>query len=229
MKQLLSNRKTRLKFDNYISEIINVANGIGQGDPLSMLLYILYNADLLELPDDPNMEDMLGYVDDIALLTIRDNLEETTQRLKDMMTKQDGGLHWSTAHNSHFKVTKSVISYFSRKTAPDPETEGRRIPLPRPSLILEGQTIQEVTSFKYLGIQIDTQLRWKEQVQHAISNTTKWLLQFQRLTKTTTGVKPKLMRQLYLELTCGTPPTKPTGYTKNTGSVNALRNLQKAQ
>ena len=239
VEQLLHNRKTRLKFDDYVSEIISVTNRIGQGDPLSMLLYILYNADLLELPDDPTTEDAVGYVDDIALLTIGADLEETTQKLKDMMTKQDGGIHWSTEHNSRFEVTKSVILHFSRKTAPDPEAEGRRIPLPRPSLILEGQTVQEVSSFKYLGIQIDGQLKWKEQAQRATANATKWLLQFRRLTKTTTGVKPKLMRQLYLavalpKITYGidawyTPPTKPAGYTKNTGSVNALKNLQKAQ
>ena len=47
------------------------------------------------------------------------------------------------------------------------------------------------------------------------------------------------MRCLYLsvalpKITYGietwyTPPDKPMGYTKNTGSVSALRNLQKAQ
>lgn len=47
------------------------------------------------------------------------------------------------------------------------------------------------------------------------------------------------MRQLYLsvalpKITYGldvwyTPPTKPAGFTKNTGSVGALRNLQKTQ
>jgi hypothetical protein len=43
VKLLLMDRKTRLKFDDYVSETINITNGIGQGDPLSMLLYILYN------------------------------------------------------------------------------------------------------------------------------------------------------------------------------------------
>ena len=51
IKLLLNNRKTRLKFDDCISKIIMVTNGIGQGDPLSMILYIIYNADLLEIPN----------------------------------------------------------------------------------------------------------------------------------------------------------------------------------
>ena len=92
IEQLLTNRRMRLKFDDYVSNIINIANGIGQGDPLSMLLYILYNADLLELPDHPTDEDAIEYVDDIALIAIGNDFTETNVRLKDMMTKDDGGL-----------------------------------------------------------------------------------------------------------------------------------------
>ena len=93
--------------------------------------------------------------------------------------------------------------------------------------------------FKYLGVQIDAQLRWKEQAQRAIANATKWILQFRRLTRPSTGVKSKLMRQLYLavalpKITYGldvwyTPPTKPAGFSRNTGSVGILRSLQKTQ
>jgi hypothetical protein len=237
--QLLANRRTKLRFDDHTSEIIDIVNGIGQGDPLSMLLYILYNADLLDLPDNPMAEDTIGYVDDIALLATGTDFEESTKRLKDMMTKQDGGLHWSISHNSRFEVTKSAIIHFTRRTIPDPENNNGRIPLPRPTLTLNQQNVQEVTSYKYLGIQLDSQLRWKEQAQRATANATKWILQFRRLTKVNAGVKAKLMRQLYLavalpKITYGiniwyTPPTKPAGYTKNTGSAGALRNLQKAQ
>ena len=92
VEQLLTNRRTRLKFNGYVSNIIKIANGIGQGDPLSMLLYILYNADLLELPDHPTDEDAIGYVDNIALIATGNNFTETNNWLKDMMTKVDGGL-----------------------------------------------------------------------------------------------------------------------------------------
>ena len=109
----------------------------------------------------------------------------------------------------------------------------------RPTLVLEGQEVKETACYKYLGVQIDSQLWWKEQAQRATANSTKWILQYCRPTRPSTGVKSKLMRQLHiavalLKITYGldvwyTPPTKPTGYTKNTGSVGALRNLQKTQ
>ena len=108
-----------------------------------------------------------------------------------------------------------------------------------PILTLEGLAVKQTECYKYLGIQIDSQLRWKEQAQRATANATKWIMQYRRLTKVNSGVSSKLMRQLYLavalpKITYGldvwyTPPTKPAGYTKNIGSVGILRNLQKVQ
>ena len=53
---ILTNRRTRIKFNDYTSEYHNITNGIGQGDPLSMLLYILYNADLLEITEKTTLK-----------------------------------------------------------------------------------------------------------------------------------------------------------------------------
>ena len=124
-------------------------------------------------------------------------------------------------------------------TVPDLEIENGRIRISRPTLVLDGQAVQEVESYRYLGVQIDSQLRWKEQAQRATANATKWILQFRRLTRPSTGVRSRLMRQLYLavalpKITYGidiwyTPPTKPAGQARNTGSAGTLRNLQKVQ
>ena len=203
-----------------------------------MLLYILYNADLLDIPDNQETEDAIGYVDDIALIAIGDNLEETTNRLTNLMTKNDGALQWSTSHNSKFEVNKSAVMHFSRKTTQDPITNAR-IPLTRPELIIQGQPIKETLTYKYLGIILDPYLNWKAQAQRATANATNWILQYRRLTKPSTGVNFKLMRQLYVsvalpKITYGldlwyTPPNKQENQNRNTGSVTILRNLQKIQ
>lgn len=155
------------------------------------------------------------------------------------MTEEEGGLQWSRDHNSQFEVSKSVILHLTRKTSPDPDSARGRVPMEKPKLPLEGQEVQEVECFKYLGVQIDAQLCWKEQAQRATANATKWTLQDRRLTRPSTGVSPKLMRQLYLsvalpKITYGidvwyTPPNKLVGFTKNSGSVGILHNLQKTQ
>jgi len=239
IQQLLVGRRTKLRFDDFTSDFIDISNGIGQGDPLSMNLYTIYNADLLDIPGNEDKESSLGYVDDIALVAIGEDFHKTTRTLKQMMTKDDGGLQWSKEHNSKFEVSKSVVLHATRKTQQDPEDDNKRIPLERPPLTIEGQRIQEVSSFKYLGVQVDAQLSWKEQAQRAAANATKWILQYRRLTRPTSGVSNKLMRQLYLavalpKITYGldiwySPPIKLPGSTRNTGSVGTLRCLQKIQ
>ena len=147
--QLLTNRRIRIKFDNYTSETMEITNRIGQGDPLSMLLYILYNADLLEIPDTDQNEDTLGYVDNIAYIAIGDNYHETTEKLKNIMEKQNGGLDWSKSHNSQFEITKSAILHTSRRTMIDPENNARHVPLPKPPLKINNQTINKVSHYEY--------------------------------------------------------------------------------
>ena len=77
VQNLLANRSTHIKFDDYVSEPIALKNSIGQGDPLSMLLYILYNTE--DLPVNHKEEDALSYVDDKALVTTGNDLYQTTQ------------------------------------------------------------------------------------------------------------------------------------------------------
>ena len=107
VKQLLTGQHTKLKFNDFMLESINILNRIGQGDPLSMILYVLYNADLLEIPGDKEHENSLEYVDDVALVATEKDFNETIQRLQHMMTKEDGGLQWSREHNSRFETSKS--------------------------------------------------------------------------------------------------------------------------
>ena len=101
-----------------------------------MILYILYNADLLDIPNNPQKKDGIGYVDNIALLAIAANFIETTRIIGDMMTREDGSEEWSILHNSRFEVIKLAISHYTRSTKPDTDSENSCIPLFRPALIL---------------------------------------------------------------------------------------------
>ncbi|PPQ84290.1 hypothetical protein CVT25_013229 [Psilocybe cyanescens] len=108
-----------------------------------------------------------------------------------------------------------------------------------PRLEINGTLVKEVENFKLLGIHMDSQLKWNYQLQKAVEKATNWVLNFIRLTKPTTGIEARLMRQLYIatvvpKMTYGldiwyTPPTKPIGHAHNTGSVSGLRQLTKIQ
>ena len=85
-----------------------------------MILYIFYNADILDIPNITTKEDAMGYVDDINFRVIAKNFQETTKIIRDMMTRQDDGHQWSITHNSLFGVPKSAITHYSRRTIKDP-------------------------------------------------------------------------------------------------------------
>ena len=45
---MLKGSCTWLKYDDFVLEWISMDNGIGQGNSLSMILYLFYNTDLIE-------------------------------------------------------------------------------------------------------------------------------------------------------------------------------------
>ena len=89
--QLLTNRHMQLKFDGFTLDWIDVNNGILQGDPLSMILYLFYNADLLE--DMGKMETKVGYVDAVNFFAEGRTFNAAYVKLSDMMTWEGGGCY----------------------------------------------------------------------------------------------------------------------------------------
>jgi len=83
---LIDRRLMQLKFDDYLSQLMTIDNGIGQGDPLSMILYIIYNADLIEIAEG-NKEESLGYADDAIVIVEGKDFYKTTLKLEDIMNR----------------------------------------------------------------------------------------------------------------------------------------------
>ena len=129
---MLTGRKTCLKFDDYTSDWFLLDNGIGQGDPLSMLLYLFYNADILDVAKGPDKMS-LGYVDDIALVVTAKTFTQMHRSLSHMMLRPKEGFHWSKLHNSNFETSKSTLVDFSRSKTVDrpwhsyPHTEATQV------------------------------------------------------------------------------------------------------
>ena len=58
VEMILMQRSIRLRFDDHTSQPFSLPNGCCQGCPLSMLLYMIYNAPLINIadPSNPNEE-----------------------------------------------------------------------------------------------------------------------------------------------------------------------------
>jgi len=51
---------------------------------------------------------------------------------------------------------------------------------------------------KFLGVMLDQELCWKEHCQYVLQKGMKWVMQYQRLTKTSEGVSAKFMRWFFI-------------------------------
>jgi hypothetical protein len=190
-ERLLTNRKTQLRFDDYTSEWIPINNGIGQGDPLSMILYIIYNSDLVEVAKPRTgrqalNELTLAFVDDTAFIAIGKDFETTHRILKDMLEQDGGGFEWSRIHNSRFETSKFALIDFSMNRNKE-----------RPNMTVQGITIRPSPTHKFLGVILDQELRWKAQIDNAVAKGTAYVLQIRRLSTMAKGIPTHLMRQLY--------------------------------
>jgi exonuclease III len=185
---MLKNRSTTLRFDDHTSRPIEINNGIGQGDPLSMILYQFYNADLVEIPNKNGGETAIAYVDDAIISASADTFEETHEILKEMMTKEGGAVNWAKNHNSPFEFNKLALIDFAHSSRK----------LDRPPLALPNITINPSTHTKYLGIMLDQNLNWKKQIAYVQEKGSKWAAQIRRAARPSWGLSPKAARKIYI-------------------------------
>ena len=186
---MLRGRETSLKFDGYTSDPIKIDNGIGQGDPLSMVMYQFYNADLLDIPKEEG-ESAIAYVDDTLMLATANNFQEAHDKLASMMSREGGVAEWSTSHNSRLEYSKLALIDFAHRSS-----TAERTPLQLPQ-----REVQPTESAKYLGVIFDQNLNWKAQHAHAVGKGTSWATQIKRLTRPTWGITPKYARKLYISV-----------------------------
>jgi hypothetical protein len=190
---MLTGRSTRLSFDDYISEIINIVNGNNQGCPLSMILYAFYNCPLIEIAKQPSKKELvLGFVDDVGLLAIGHDFTETHHTLREMMERPGGAFEWSWTHNSPFELTKLAIVDFTLR-----KHKAANLPLfCRNSG--KATTVEAKNIYRFLGVLLEPNLKWSAQTEGALATATRWVNLVRRIAKTASGLSSKALRQLYL-------------------------------
>ncbi|PPQ77570.1 hypothetical protein CVT24_005191, partial [Panaeolus cyanescens] len=189
-------RRTKLIFDDFTTEEFEVDDGLDQGDAQSLILYLIYNADLPAMTNKKDKVTVLAFVDDVGILATGNNFNETHRRITKTMDERTGVRSWARSHNCSFGMEKFQLVDFSRKKTID--DDGLKIDLPRPELKLRGLTIKPSRQAKFLGLILDQELRWKEQNTRVITKAAYWTAQLQRLAKHKAGVNHKNLRRLFI-------------------------------
>ena len=84
IQSFLTGRSTCIKLPEGTSERFLTPTGIPQGSPISPILYLFYNADLLDINIDKNRLRhglVIGYINNTSIIVNRRNIEETIKTL----------------------------------------------------------------------------------------------------------------------------------------------------
>ena len=185
ISSFLDSRSTSIRLSEYISENTRVNTGIPQGSPISPILYLFYNADLLDVCESTELKtSAIGYIDDISLITASDSAETNCQRLAAIYTYcQD----WERKHAFKFNPAKYSLIHIPRRGT----RKNAQYALELPGLA----PIQPEEQCRYLGIILDTKLAWDQHIKHIQSRTAKSLEALASLAGSTWGTSNQGPRQ----------------------------------
>jgi hypothetical protein len=97
-----------------------VTNGLDQGDPFSGICYLLYNADLLKIPNARTGKLILLFVDDVTIVVMDKDFTDTHGKLRNIMNQTNGVFKWAKEHNCSFSVEKFQLLDITHRTVPHP-------------------------------------------------------------------------------------------------------------
>ena len=174
----LTDRKQRVVLAGASSSLTQVTSGVPQGSILGPLLFICFMNTISHLPLSVGSKLVL-YADDIVLYRPTNSTQDIDSLQRDIQLIVD----WTKDHGLTLNSSKTTVLPFTRSPKPIPV-----------NLLLDNQPLPTVSSHKYLGVTISSDLSW---TQH-IRNTTK-------------AVKRQI-GTLHRKLNRATPPARLTIY-----------------
>ena len=167
VRSYLSNRKQRVLANDTYSDYLTIKQGVPQGSVLGPLFYIIYANDLCKVLKNCNMA---MYADDTVLYTSnRSFMASVTKMQADINVLEQ----WCCKNGIMVNTDKTKMMVFgssaSLKSLPEFGVTFNQVPL------------QTVTSYKYLGVELDNKLNYDKHVQKLISQVSGKLKQFRRM------------------------------------------------
>ncbi len=191
VSSFIRNRTATLCLPGYNTDTFLTHTGIPQGSSLSLILFLLYNAnhvDACNLPTSPSSE--ISFVNDVNALAFCKTTEDNCRRLQRI---HKHCLEWARKHKASFASEKYI---FMRCTKA--RTKHNITCL----LTLLSFTITPSPSARVLGVILDKKFSWQPHLQHIKSKLAIQTNDLTRLTASAWGASLRVSKLLYTIVVC---------------------------
>ena len=148
IRSFVTNRTTTLSFQGAVSETLRLTAGIPQGSPLSPILFLFYNAELLEICAGPRSEtSAVGYVDDVNILAVGTSTEDNCRKIERVHKRC---LKWAEKSGMKFAPQKYELVHFTRS---------RKAFNLEATVNITGAQIEPKGEVRVLGVWLDAKLK----------------------------------------------------------------------
>lgn len=154
------------KFKNSISDSISNNIGVPQGSVLGPILFIMYINDINDFVSGSKLN---CFADDTSISCARKDINEAITILNSDLEKVST---WLKKNKLKLNISKTKHMIISNKKIVAENT-----------VMIDGEIIERVSSFKYLGIVIDYQLKFKENSEYVAKKMAKKVNVLSRLNR----------------------------------------------
>ena len=141
----LADRTQRVTLEGKLSDQCDVTSGVPQGSVIGPVLFLIY---INDLPCSTESHVRL-FADDTIVYTSVNNSDKLQRDLHQLEA-------WEKRWDMSFNPSKCEVIRFSRKRKPAPQT----------TYILHNENIPQVNHIKYLGVKIQSDLRWNMHIDY---------------------------------------------------------------
>ena len=203
------NRKAMVTLNDRNSQIVDLgAAGLPQGSPLSPILFLFVNANLVQNVINRH-QGSVAFVDDYTAWVTGATAEENTHKIQERVIPRAEA--WEESSGATFQPDKTAFIHFTRNL-----TKVEATPSP---LAIRGCPVHPTETVKVLGVVLDQQLRFKHHAARIAKRGLRAAMALRRLR----SLRASTARQLFTATVA--PVVDYASFVWSTRLTNAMTNL----